>query len=98
MKCDDFLTASNYKMKHDILKHYKEGRDIVLEEKPLDIIKTNSILKHEITANNFGEYNDFENAEEVVDEFLKSVYLKFKQAGLYLLNVVLLLKIFNSLF
>ena len=85
-------------MKHDILKHYKEGRDIVLEEKPLDIIKTNSILKHEITANNFGEYNDFENAEEVVDEFLKSVYLKFKQAGLYLLNVVLLLKIFNSLF
>ena len=85
-------------MKHDILKHYKEGRDIVLEEKPLDIIKTNSILKYETTTNNFGEYNDFENAEEVVDEFLKSVYLKFKQAGLYLLNVVLLLKIFNSLF
>ena len=86
LRCDDFLTTSNYKVKHDFLKHYEEGRDIVFEEKPLDIIKTNSILKYEITINKFGEYYDFENAEEVADEFLKNVRSKYKPPGSVLIK------------
>ena len=86
LRCDDFLTTSNYKVKHDFLKHYEEGRNIVFEEKPFDIIKTNSILKYEITVNKFGEYYNFENAQEVVDEFLKNVCSKYKPAGSVLIK------------
>ena len=44
------------------------------------------MLKFEITVNEHGEYYDFENSEEVVDDFLKNVRLRFKLSGLKLIK------------
>ena len=44
------------------------------------------MLKFEITVNEHGEYYDFENSEEVVDDFLKNVRLRFKPSGLKLIK------------
>ena len=35
-------------------------------------------MKFEITGNKHGDYYDFENSEEVVDDFLKNVCSRFK--------------------
>ena len=44
------------------------------------------MLNFEITVNEHGEYYDFENSEEVVDDFLKNVRLRFKSSGLKLIK------------
>ena len=41
-------------------------------------------MKFEITVNKHGDYYDFENSEEVVDDFLKNVRSRFKPSGLKL--------------
>ena len=84
--CDDFLTTSNYKKKHDFLKHYNEGEDDLFEDKPIDIEKTANLLKFEITVNKHGEYYDFENSEKVVDDFFKNVRPRFKLSRLKLIT------------
>ena len=73
LRCDDFLTTSDFKIKHDFLKHYNEGDKDLFEDKPVDVEKTANLLKFEITVNNHGDYYDFGNSEEVVDDFLKNV-------------------------
>ena len=40
----------------------------------------------EITVNKYGEYYDFTNSEEVVDDFLKNVRSRFKPSGLKLIK------------
>ena len=70
LRCDDFLTTSDFKIKHDFLKHYNEGDKDLFEDKPVDVEKTANLLKFEITVNKHGDYYDFENSEEVVDDFL----------------------------
>ena len=39
LRCNDFLTANSYKVKHDFLKHYDQGQGTVSEDKPVDIVK-----------------------------------------------------------
>ena len=68
MRCDDILTASDYKKKHDFLKH-NESEDDLFEGKPIGFEKIANLLKFEITVNLHGEYYDFENSEEVIDYF-----------------------------
>ena len=46
LRCDRFLTMSDYKKKHDFLKH-NEGEDDLFEDKPIDIEKTANLLKFE---------------------------------------------------
>ena len=43
----------------------------MFEDKPVDVEKMANLLKFEITVNKHGNYYDFENSEEVVDDFLK---------------------------
>ena len=43
----------------------------MFEDKPVDVEKMTNLLKFEITVNKHGNYYDFENSEEVVDDFLK---------------------------
>ena len=69
LRCDDFLTTSDFKIKHDFLKHYNEGYNDLFEDKPVDVEKTANLLKFEITVNKHGDYYDFENSEKV-DDFL----------------------------
>ena len=70
LRCDGFLTTSDFKTKHDFLKQYNEGYNDLFEDKPVDVEKTGNLLKFEITVNKHGDYYDFENSEEVVDDFL----------------------------
>ena len=58
----------------------------MFEDKPVDVEKTANLLKFEITANKHGDYYDFENSEEVVDNFLKNVPSRFKSSGLKLIK------------
>ena len=48
--------------------------------------KTANLLKFEITANKHGDYYDFENSEEVADNFIKNVRSRFKLSGLKLVK------------
>ena len=82
LRCDDFLTTSDFKIKHDFLKHYNEGYNDLFEDKPVDVEKTANLLKFEITVNKHGDYSDFEDSEEVAHDFLKNVRSRFKPSGL----------------
>ena len=59
------------------LKHCNKGEDDLFEDKPIDIEKTANLLKFEIKLNKHGEYNDFENSEEVVHDFFKKCAFTF---------------------
>ena len=85
LTCGDFLTISDYKEKHDFLKH-DEREDDLFEDKPIDVEKTVNLLKFEITVNKYGEYYNFENSEKVVDDFLKNIRSRFKSCRLKLIK------------
>ena len=55
LRCDEFLTTSDFKIKHDFLNHYDGGNNDVLEDKPVDIEKASSLSKYEITVNKHRE-------------------------------------------
>ena len=55
---------------------------ICLKISLLMLKKTANLLNFEITVNNRGDYYDFENSEEVVDDFLKNFRSPFKPSGL----------------
>ena len=80
------MTTSDFKIKHHFSKHYSEGYNDFFEDKPVDIEKTANLLKFEITVNKHGGYYNFENSEEVVDDFLKNVRSRFKPSGLKLIT------------
>ena len=40
VRCSEFLTTEKHKAIHNFLEHYKKGKDILFEEKPLDISKS----------------------------------------------------------
>ena len=58
----------------------------MFEDKPVDVEKTANLLKFETAANKHGDYYNFENSEEVVDDFLKNVCSWFKPSGLTLIK------------
>ena len=41
-------------------------------------------MQFQITVNKFGDYHDFENSKEAIDEFLRNVRSQFKPTGLKL--------------
>ena len=92
LRCDDFLATSNFKIKHDFLKHYNEGYNDLFEDKLVDFEKTTNLLKFEVTVNKHGDYYDFENSEEVVDKFLKNIHSQFKSSGLKLIKCLFVIE------
>ena len=85
------MTTSEFKIKHDFLKH-DEGYNNLFEDKPADVEKNANLLKFEITVKKHGDYYDFENSKEVVDDFLKNVLSQFKPFGLKLINCLFVIK------
>ena len=81
LRCNDFITTRHYKIKHDFLKH-DEGQTDLYKDKPIDIIKLPFMTKYEISIMKHGEYYNFFNSEEVVDDFLKNVCSKFTRSVL----------------
>ena len=86
------MTTSDFKIKHHFSKHYSEGYNDFFEDKPVDIEKTANLLKFEITVNKHGGYYNFENSEEVVDDFLKNVRSRFKPSDLKLIKCSFLIE------
>ena len=62
LRCDDFLTTSDFKVKHDFLKHYNDRQSDLFEDKSIDIETFGKTLKYSISANKFGEYYNFKNS------------------------------------
>ena len=92
LKCDDFLTISDFKIKHDFLKHYNKGYHDLFEDMRFDVEKTANLLKFKITVNKHGDYYDFENSGEVVDDFLKNACSRFKPSGLKLVKCLFVIE------
>ena len=79
--CGEFLTTLNYKKAHNFVKHYEGGKEELVEDKPLDIVKTLNIVKYQISYSKHFHYYNFSNSEQVINEFLTSITLHFKPEG-----------------
>ena len=86
MKCNEFIPTSGYRKSHNFLKHYKDGKDFVFEDKPISIVEIGSnIRKYEIKFSEHSSFYDFFNSEKVVDDFLTNVRKKIKRTNTYFL-------------
>ena len=72
LRCEEFIPSSKFKLFHDFLKHYDEGKNVV-EEKPISITKIGNITKFEINYQNHSSFYDFYDPVTVVEEFLFNV-------------------------
>ena len=85
-KCDEFIPTAEYKKSHNFLKHYKDGKELISDEKPISIVEIgNNIRKYEIKYSEHSSYYDFFNSERVVDDFLSNVRRKIKRTNEYFL-------------
>ena len=64
----------------------------MFEDKLVDVEKSANLLKFEITVNKHDDYYDFENSEEVADDFLKNVRSRFKPSGLKLIKCLFVIE------
>ena len=72
LRCEEFIPSSRFKLFHDFLKHYDEGKNVV-EEKPVNITKIGNITKFEINYQDHSSFYDFYDSVTVVEEFLFNV-------------------------
>ena len=77
LRFGDFLSTESFKVKHDFLKHYDDGQNILFENEPLEIIRTNNITKYEISVNKYRDYYNFEDTQQVADDFLRNARSRF---------------------
>ena len=85
-KCDEFIPTAEYKKSHNFLKRYKDGKELISDEKPISIVEIgNNIRKYEIKYSEHSSYYDFFNSERVVDDFLSNVRRKIKRTNEYFL-------------
>ena len=67
VRCQEFLPTSKFKINHDSLKHYENGKNVI-EEKPVNITNISTIRKFEITFQEHSSIYDFYNSEALADE------------------------------
>ena len=85
-KCSEFIPTSEYKKSHNFLKHYKDGKEVVFEDRPISIIEIgNNIKKFEINFSEHSSFYDFFNSKKVVDDFLSTVRRKITRKKEYFL-------------
>ena len=92
LRCDDFITTSDYKVKHNFLKHYVKGRDLVFEDKPVDVIKNTKILEYEFFVKKFNDIMTSKMQNILLEIFWITYVLNKDQLALFLSSVVLLLR------
>ena len=81
LRCNDFITTKYYQNRHNFLKHYSDEKSSTFENKPIEIKITGDITTYEITVGKHGEYYNFSNSDEIIEEFLLNVRSKFKSAS-----------------
>ena len=80
MRCDEFIPTTKFKLFHDFLKHYKDGKNIV-EEKPVIVTNIGKVTKFEINYQDHSMFYAFHNSESIVDEFLFNVKNKIRRSN-----------------
>ena len=76
----------NIKKSHNFLKHYKDGKELISDEKPISIVEIgNNIRKYEINFREHSSFYDFFNSEKVVDDFLSNARRNIKRSNEYFL-------------
>ena len=79
-RCNKFLTTKNHKNLHNFLKHYADGKTNPFKDKPKEIKEIGDQKSYGISYNKHGEFYDFSNSDELVDEFLKNLKVRFKSS------------------
>ena len=77
LRCRQFITTREQKAKHDFLKHYREGKEILFEEKSLDTIKYPALTIYPIEYKKYSNIYSFDNSAKCVDDFLQNVKQRF---------------------
>ena len=80
VRCDEFIPTTKFKLFHDFLKQYGEGKNIV-EEKPVIVTNIGKVTKFEINYQDHSTFYDFHNSESIVDEFLFNVKNKIQRSN-----------------
>ena len=73
LRCSEFLPTSNYKAKHEFLKHYNLGSEELFEDKPLQITENSHFIKYFIGVKKFSDLYNFYDSDKVVSNFLNNV-------------------------
>ena len=72
VRCEEFIPTSRFKLFHDFLNHYVEGKNIV-DEKPLSITKIGKSPNLKLTIKIILFLYNFHDSASVVEEFLFNV-------------------------
>ena len=75
VRCSKFLTTEKHKATHDFLD---DGKNILFEEKPLDISKLPGLIIYSIEFQKHSDFYNFYRSEKCVDDFLKNIQYKFE--------------------
>ena len=78
VRCSEFLTTEKPKATHEFLEHYKEGNNILFEEKPFDVSKFPIFLIYSIEFQKHNDFYNFYNPDKCVNDFFKNVQYRFK--------------------
>ena len=81
VRCNEFLTTEKQKSIHNFLKHYEEGKSILFEDKPVDIVNYPGLLIYSIEFKKYKDFYDFFNSERCLDDFLRNAKYMFKPSG-----------------
>ena len=63
IRCNQFLVTRKEKAKHDFLKHYSDGKNILFGEKPLDIIRYPALKIYQIEYKKYSNLYPFFNSK-----------------------------------
>ena len=80
VRCDEFIPTMKFKLFHEFLKHYSDGKNII-EEKPVIVTNIGKVTKFEINYQDHSTFYDFHNSESIVDEFLFNVKNKIQRSN-----------------
>ena len=81
IRCNEFLATEKQKAVHDFLKHYDEGKNILFEEKPLDIVRYSGLTIYYIEFKKCSSFYNFYDSEKCVDDLLRNVKYRYKSTN-----------------
>ena len=80
VKCQEFLPTSKFKITHDFLKHYENGKNVI-QQKSVNILNIGTVREFEITFQELSSSYDFYNSEALIDEFLLNVKNRIERSN-----------------
>ena len=71
---------------HDFLKDYEDGKWKLFEDRRIDIYNLGNILSHKITVGKRKDYYNFEDSEQIVEDFLNNGKIKLKPSVRFIIK------------